>query len=365
MRVTHHNVLDDEVPAPQRMQIPSRRILEGNALQKDILTFAKAHKNGPQECLDLVFVQAGIREIKASRSETGLHIAFVRIPHGLVFAENSAGFHQGLPDIVPHLAPLHFPPGRAVSVNHALSGDGNVGGILRVDGRKAPAHIQSLEIRVDDRIQILIGGENDYSIIFKMQFNMTLQADGAGEPDTVRHDKLSAAHSLEPVYGALECFRIQRYSIPFRSEIRKNHNVPGNSRHTDFFHTERHVLIKIVQTFVFHPTRKGEGKKHYQADCQRLMKIHRLQLQSVLRKYKQKNPNVCTNSQKITFFSSFFSQTPRTQGDIPGHPKVQKRPKTLLRGPRPTPLSAPLPHTSRTTTTHHPFSPSRRYTYYV
>ena len=192
VRVADNNILDNHVLAIKRMKIPAWAVLEGAVLKENPFAVPEAYHDRAQEGLDFVLVERRVREVEASCSCTGLLVTFVGKPDLTVIRKDSAALKDGFPLVVGHLALLDLPPILSAAVDDSAAGYRYIRHPFRMDGRKAAAHIQTLEIRIDYRIKVLVGIEDYYRILADEEFNMALQADRAGTPHAGRDLKTSA-----------------------------------------------------------------------------------------------------------------------------------------------------------------------------
>ena len=130
-----------------------------------------------------------------------------------------------------------------------------------MNGRKTPAHIQTFEISVNDGVKILVGGKHYHRIVGQMQFGIAFQADGAGEPDSVRNDEPSAAHLLQRFKSFFKSLGIEGGAVANCPEIGEEHFVFRNGRQLDFIHVEGQICVEAMQTFV-PPSARRSGQEH-------------------------------------------------------------------------------------------------------
>ena len=193
MRIPDGYILDNYIVAVKRMNIPARTVLESTVLEKDILALPEGDHDRPQEGLDLIFIEGRIRVIQGSGRLASLHVTFVGVPDRTVLRQDSASLEDGFPLIGRHLAFLDFPPIFPASVDYPASGDGYVLGFERVDRGEAAPYVQTLEVRVDDRIKILVGGEHEDSVRGDVEIDVVKQGDRTAEPDALRHNEMPAS----------------------------------------------------------------------------------------------------------------------------------------------------------------------------
>ena len=193
VRVPDGDVPDGNMAAPQRMQVPAGRVLEGTVLNQDPFAFPQGDQHRTEERLDFILVQRRIRIIQRAGRGPGLLISLVGEPGLAVLAQDTTPLQDGFPEVLGHLAAFYFTPGVPVAVDDAPAGNGDIVGTRGVDRRKAAAHVQAFKIRIDDGIQILIGRKNDDGILFHPQFRAAGQGDRAGQPDAGRHREDTAS----------------------------------------------------------------------------------------------------------------------------------------------------------------------------
>ena len=259
MRVSDGNVLDDNILAVQRMQVPARGVLEGAVLEEDTLALPERDHDRTEEGLDFLLVQGRVRIVEGTGGGTGLRIPLVRIPDGTVLRDITAPLQDGLPLVLGDLPVLDLPPEFAAAVDDAAAGDGDVmrtGGVQR--GQAAP-DIQSLEIRVDDGIQVLVGIEDDDGVLHHVQFDMALEFDGTGAPDALGDDKFAAALLLQGSDGIGKGLRVHGDAISHSPEIGQDDRTGGDGRTLHPGHLEGQALVKGVE-FVAVSTRTGGCK---------------------------------------------------------------------------------------------------------
>ena len=241
--VPDHDIADGNIPAPQRMQVPGRGILEGDVFQEYALAVSQGNEDRTQESLDFLEVQVIGLPVEAAGGEAGLAVAFVGIPHAAVVGEHAAAFHGGVPDVVSHLAAFEFTPGGAIAVYDTLTCYGNVCGALGMNGREAAFHVQPLERSFNDGIEVLMRREEDDGVVAQVEFRVAAEADGTGEPDAVRHHETSAAMCFQGGEGLLESLRAEGYAIPHRAKVRKDYFIGGDGGFLNHRHGERNILI--------------------------------------------------------------------------------------------------------------------------
>ena len=227
------------------MEIPAGGILEGAALQQDVLAFPEGDHHRTEERLDLLLVQGRIRIIQRTGGQACLVIPLVRIPDIFLLAQHAAFGQDLLPQVRRDLALLDLAPGIAVAVDDALAGNGDVMLPCRMDRREAATDIQTLEIRVDDRIQVLVGIEDDHRSPLQVQVDVALQSDRSGLPDPGRNDEMTAALFRQPVDGPGKRRRIVGDTVTDGSEIRQGNGAGRNGRQTPGRHVERKVSERV------------------------------------------------------------------------------------------------------------------------
>ncbi len=247
MGVTDDDILDRQVLAIERMQVPARRVLKGAVLDEDPLALPEGNHHGTEERLDLLLVQGRVGIVEGAGGGACLRIAFVRIPDGSVLGDITAPLQDGLPLVLRDLPVLDLPPVFAAAVDDTAAGDGNVmraGGVQR--GQAAP-HVQAFEIRVDDGVQVLVGVEDHDGILLHAQFDMALELDGTGAPDTGRDDELAAALLFQGGDGIGKGGRVQDDAVPHAPEIGQGDRTGGDGRKLHPGHVEGKSLVKGIE----------------------------------------------------------------------------------------------------------------------
>ena len=102
--------------------------------------------------------------------------------------------------------------------------------VLGMDGRKAATHVQTLEIGVDDGVQVLVGAEHYYCILVQIELYVALQADGTGEPDAGGNQQAAAALLGQMADGSGKCICIESNAIPHSAKVGERHGKGGDYR---------------------------------------------------------------------------------------------------------------------------------------
>ena len=247
------------------MEVPARGVLEGAALQEHPFAVPQGNEDRTQEGLDFHFIQRRVRIVERAGGEPGLAVALVRIPDIPLLGQHPAACENGLPLVGGDLALFHFAPGVAAAVESPAAGDGDVVRALGVDRREAAPYVQSLEVGVDDGIQVLVRVEDDEGVPLQVHLDATLQADRTGPPDARRHHQAAASLSGKVRDGGGECLRIQGDAVPYAAEVGQADRPGGNDGFVDLERFTR-----------FHAgTAGGKGGCGNQ-DSQEKMVLHRL-----------------------------------------------------------------------------------------
>ena len=248
MRVPDSDVPDHDILAPQRMDVPARGVLEGAVLQQDALTITQGDQHGTKEGLDFLLVQGRILIVERTGGGARLGVALVRIPDGSVRRDDAAPLQDGLPLVIRHLAMLDLAPEFSAAVDDAAAGDGDVMRTGRIDGRHTAAHVQPLEIRVDDGIQVLVRVEDDDGVLVHRQFDVALQLDGTGTPDAGGNDEASPALLLQRADGRRKGVRVQRHAVADAAEVGQ---LDGLVRNCGKFHAGHVEGKSLIQSGIF------------------------------------------------------------------------------------------------------------------
>ena len=115
------------------------------------------------------------------------------------------------------------------------------GGMKR---RKAATDVQSLEVRVDDRVQVLVGIEDDDGVLVHEQLDAALQLDGAGAPDAGGHDEPSPALLLERSDGFRKGVGVQGDAVAHGAEVRQDDFALRNGRKRHPRHVEGSPFVQ-------------------------------------------------------------------------------------------------------------------------
>lgn len=257
MGIAHRDIIDGYILAPEGMDVPCGGILESGAVKKNPFTVPDAHKDGTEESLDKVLVKIIGSLVEGAGGHASLLVTLVGVPGLAVIGKNAAPCKDLLPLVAANLGLLHLAPGVTAAVDGSLSGDGDVGFTIGMDGRKATANVKALEIGIYYRVKVFIAGKNDDGVIGKMKLRVGLKADGAGEPDAVGNDELAAAPGFERFKSFCKSIRTEESAVSDSAEISERHLARRDGRKTHFIHFERKVLRSGMQTFVSPGARKG------------------------------------------------------------------------------------------------------------
>ena len=245
------------------MKVPAGAVLEGAVLEEDAFAVPQADHHRAEEGLDFLLVQRRIRVVQAACSGTCFGISLVREPDLAVFAHQAATLEDFFPLVVGNLAMLYLAPEFPTAIDHAATGNGDVGCTLGMDGAQAPADVKPLEVGVDDGVKVLIRIEHYDGIPVDVQFDMALEADGAGTPDSCRHNQLATALLRELGDCIGECLGVQSFAIRHAAEVAKVHTARRNAGSLNLRHLEGKAFVKFV--FCLARTQKGDyGKENHQ-----------------------------------------------------------------------------------------------------
>ena len=159
---TNRNILDDQIGTHCRMNIPARRVLERDPLQKHIFAMVDGDHHRTQEITHRFEILPGLgprRDILVGTARRAEFETFRRIPDPTVIGNEATALDQIVPFTSCQLILLHGTPSGTVSVDDTLSCHGYV---FRTDGRQrrlATPRIQPLESDLRQRIERLIGAE--------------------------------------------------------------------------------------------------------------------------------------------------------------------------------------------------------------
>ena len=261
MRVPDDDVLDHDILAIQRMEVPARGILEGAVLQQDALAVAEGKQHGTEEGLDFLLVQGRILIIQRARGGARLRVALVREPGLAVLRNVTAALENRVPLVVGDLAALDLAPEFSAAVEDAAAGDGDVMRAGGVEGRHAAAHVQPLEVRVDDGVQVLVRVEDDDGVLVHEKFDVTLQLDRAGAPNPGGNDEASPALLRELGDRRRESVRVERHAVADAAEVRQHDGAVGDGRKLHPGHIEGKSLIQSGKFVGLRPLAgDGEGQ---------------------------------------------------------------------------------------------------------
>ena len=169
------------------------------------------------------------------------HIIFLvqpeRIPNLPVLAvavrhHFAAHRQQFFPLLFAHFLLLHRTPVDTLSVQSAITGDRYVLQLRSVHARMTfltavPQRVVLLHV------QFLVIGEEDCSLVFQVQVEVTDHLDRARQPCAIRHDQVTTALFLQVFECLRKRFRAIRLSITYRTEIGQIHRIVRNN---DLFH---------------------------------------------------------------------------------------------------------------------------------
>ena len=242
-RITRQDIVDNQVLAHQRMDVPCRRILENHVLQIHILAILKTDHHRTKERLHL-FPLLG-DELTLGNIEIGqlgsLGIGLGGIPE-VGTLENTAVLCHLLPLTVGHLLLLQRAPPASVSIDNATPRDSNV---LGTEGRKrrlATMGVQSLERCLDDGIERKVGREKNDGPLLHIQVDIAFQYDGPREPYTLGNRQPSPTLPAQLVDGLCESLGAQLLPIAHGPEVLQVHLVLGECRRGEGLHLERQVV---------------------------------------------------------------------------------------------------------------------------
>ena len=83
--VANGDVLDNDILAPERMDIPASGVLEGGAFQEHSFAVLEGDHHGAEEGFDLILREGLVLVVETAGGEAGTHVALVRIPDFAVF----------------------------------------------------------------------------------------------------------------------------------------------------------------------------------------------------------------------------------------------------------------------------------------
>ena len=229
------------------MKVPSRRVLEDDALQEHILTIDQRHHNRTQETLDTVPLLVS-RSLGHVHVGTLLSIGVCLIGHPVAFLRLHATrtFKHLFPLTLSHLALLDRTPELAIAVNHALTSDGDILGTIGRERRLTTTRIKSLERGLDNRIERLVARELDDGTHLQMEVDVGLEHDGTCEPHASRHHQMTTALLCQGRNSLLESFGIQSGAIAYSAELLQVHRVGRNNGSADLRHLKRQFLRVLL-----------------------------------------------------------------------------------------------------------------------
>ena len=208
------------------MDVPAGAVLEGDALEEDVFTFAERHHDRAEEGLDELLVELVGGLVQRAGGHAGLLVTLVRIPGAAIVGKHAAFFDDVLPHVVPHLAAFDLAPGVSVAVDDALAGDGDVMGALGMDRGEAAADVEALEVGVDDRVEVLVRREHEHGALFEAQLDVALEADRSAQPESLRDNDRAAPLPCEVVDGLCNGVAAERHAVGDSAEI-DDGDAPG------------------------------------------------------------------------------------------------------------------------------------------
>ena len=238
--VAHQHLVNDDVLAHQRMEVPCGRVLEDDTFQHHVLTLYQRNHHRTQETLDSVPLRSslGVRHVHVG-TLLALGITLRRDPVAGLHLYAAGNSQQTLPVLGGNLLLLHGAPVLAVTVDNALAGDGNVLSTLGTERRLQTTGVQTLERGLDDRIQRLIGSKEDDGASLQVQLDVALEHDGTGMPHTLRHHQLTTALLAEGIDGLGKGLRVQRDTVAHATKVGELDLTVGNGRSLHLRHLER------------------------------------------------------------------------------------------------------------------------------
>ena len=210
--IDDHDVLDNDILAHERVQVPGGRVLEADALQPDVLAVGKVEEGWAKEVACLLPVLVGltpggyIHVAAAQFVEDGLG----GCPNlrALGHACHTALFEQRVPLALRKLAMFDPSPGVTMSVDGSEARDGNVLLAVGIERADAAPGLQAFEVGIDNGIFAVVAREQDHRTLLQMQVDVVLEGDGAREPDATWHDEVTASALADAAHGKIEFFRV-------------------------------------------------------------------------------------------------------------------------------------------------------------
>ena len=187
------DIIQDNILAHQRMNVPSGGVLEDDTLQEHILAVNQRNHDGAQETLDGVPLLIGlsIGHIHVG-TLLALYIALVGYPVAFLHLHTTRTAQDFLPLSIGHLRLLHGAPILTVTVNHTTPCNGDILSTIGTQRRLTTTGVEAFERGVDDGIERLVARELDDSAYLQVQVDVRLQHDRSCEPHALRNDQATA-----------------------------------------------------------------------------------------------------------------------------------------------------------------------------
>ena len=193
-RITHLHFFNQYIFTHQRMQIPRRRILKDNPLQPYILTLYQAHHHRPKKMTHALpfFLRRQVLRYIHIADRISFQCLRIREPISGPFVYSPSGYRL-FPNTFRYFFPFQRTPKVSIPVNGPLSGDSYIRQVTSRNRRLTPAGIQSFKNSFNQRIKLHIRREKHYGPFLYVKIDITFQHNRTGQPDTCRHNQVSAS----------------------------------------------------------------------------------------------------------------------------------------------------------------------------
>ena len=249
--IAGEDIVDDDILAHQRMDVPRRRILEDDTLQQHVLTADQRNHHRTQETLVAIpfSLAVGLDNIHVGIL-LGIGIALRGHPVVVANLHTTRAVADVLPLSGSDLRLLDGTPILTVTVDDATSRNGDILTAIGRQRRLTATGVQALKRGLDDFVELLVTREQNDSPYLQMEIDVGLQLNGACKPHTGRNQQTAPTLTAQLVDSLCKSVGIERNTITDGTEVLQVHLTVGKRWCTDLRHLERQLLsVVLVRIF--------------------------------------------------------------------------------------------------------------------